>query len=171
MDTLYDPGDLVLPGRPVMILYNPSELEVVTFIPADLADAFSPGTEVEIHLPPLDRTLTGRVRNRTDRVDPASRTVEVKLTFDPPSGALPGMYAEVRVSVRNQPALVVPDTAVESLRGLRYVRVITGDNRIDRRLVRPGRELDGRVEILAGLHTGDQVLRVAADLPDSGETE
>lgn len=171
IDTLRDPGGLVMPGAPVMLLYDPERLEVVVPVPARLAGICETGRDVDCEIEALGITLPGVVRTRVRRVDPATRTVMVKLEITPPDGALPGMYVRVRLEDRPEKTVVVPASAVGSLRGMRYVRGVSSGGRVDKRLVRPGRRVGDRVEILAGLEPGDRVLREYGAGLGGGEAE
>lgn len=171
VDRLQDVGDLVMPGRPVALLYEPSRLEVVAAVPASLAARCPPGTELRCHIEALGVEVTGVVRTRQPRVDPASRTVWVKMSMDPPEGVLPGMYVRVLLEDRAVEAPVVPAKAVGRLRGLSYARVVDEHGRVDHRLVRPGRTVGDRMEILSGLEAGDRVLRDYAWSPGAGDAE
>ena len=171
MARLRDAGDLVMPGQPVAMIYDPSRLEVVVAVPVSLLALCPPGAEIACELDALGQTVTGVVRTKEPRVDPATRTARIKLTIDPVPGVLPGMFARALVPDASEPALVVPASAVGRLRGLTYARVVNGEGRVDHRLVRPGRRVGDRLEILAGLDPGERVLRAYTWTPESGEAE
>jgi RND family efflux transporter MFP subunit len=171
MDRLRDPGDLVMPGQPVALLYDPSRLEIEVAVPASLLKLFSPGTEVLCEIDALETNVTSVVRTKEPRIDPATRTALVKLTLDPPTGAVPGMFVRVRMEQGLEKTVVVPASAVGRLRSLTYARVVNEQGRIDHRLVRPGRRMEDRLEILAGLEIGEQVLRSYEWRSGGGEAE
>lgn len=159
IDTLRDPGDLVMPGHPVALLYDPDRMEVVVSAPSHQADLYTPGREWTCKIDALGKTVSGTVRTIVPRTDPATRTLMAKLEMTPPAGALPGMYVEVQVEDRLEPTLVVPDTAIGSLRGLRYVREVNAEARVSHRLVRLGRRVGNETEVLGGLEAGERVMK------------
>jgi RND family efflux transporter MFP subunit len=72
---------------------------------------------------------------------------------------LPGYFVRVRVPVDQQKdALLVPDTALGSDQGGRYVLVVNGDNTVEQRKVQTG-PLDGGLRVIeSGLKADDRVV-------------
>jgi RND family efflux transporter MFP subunit len=72
---------------------------------------------------------------------------------------LPGYFVRVRVPVRQQEtALLVPDVALGSDQGGRYVLVVNGDNVVEQRKVDVGQSVDHMVVIDSGLKADDRVV-------------
>jgi RND family efflux transporter MFP subunit len=72
---------------------------------------------------------------------------------------LPGYFVRVRVPVRQQEtALLVPDVALGSDQGGRYVLVVNGDNVVEQRKVDVGQSVDHMVVIASGLTADDRVV-------------
>jgi RND family efflux transporter MFP subunit len=71
---------------------------------------------------------------------------------------LPGYFVRVRVPVDQQEALLVPDTALGSDQGGRYVLVVTSENNVEQRKVTTG-PLDGGLRVIeSGLKADDRVV-------------
>jgi multidrug efflux pump subunit AcrA (membrane-fusion protein) len=72
---------------------------------------------------------------------------------------LPGYFVRVRVPIdKEQNALLVPDTALGSDQGGRYVLVVTPDNVVEQRKVQAG-PLDGGLRVIEnGLKGDDRVV-------------
>jgi len=72
---------------------------------------------------------------------------------------LPGYFVRIRVPVdRQQNALLVPDTALGSDQGGRYVLVVNADNVVEQRKVQTG-PLDGGLRVIeSGLGPDDRVV-------------
>jgi len=72
---------------------------------------------------------------------------------------LPGYFVRVRVPIdKEQSALLVPDTALGSDQGGRYVLVVTSDNVVEQRKVQAG-PLDGGLRVIeSGLKGDDRVV-------------
>ncbi len=71
---------------------------------------------------------------------------------------LPGYFIRVRVPIDQQDALLVPDTALGSDQGGRYVLVVTGNNTVEQRKVETG-PLDGGLRVIdSGLKADDRVV-------------
>ncbi len=162
LETLKDSGDQVLPGRPVLVMYDPQQLEAVVSVPESLASHFEQGAEATCWIEALGLETEATVRVLVPGADPASRTVLAKLEADLPKRAVPGMYAQVAVDAEPDNAVLVPRSAVERVRQLDFVRVVGEDNRVSRRIVRLGRSLGEDVIVLAGLRASERVIRQAS---------
>jgi multidrug efflux pump subunit AcrA (membrane-fusion protein) len=69
------------------------------------------------------------------------------------------MYAEVTLNVkRTGNALVVPVQAVDRDGPQPVITVLNAQNRVEKRIVKTGVATANRVEILSGLHDGEQVI-------------
>lgn len=114
------------------------------------------------------RTFSGRVDQILPQVDPATRTVKVRLALSNPGLALkPGMYVNVDISSSLGRQLVVPSSAVLQS-GQRAIAFIDrGEGSLEPRVVTTGPEVDGATVILSGLTRGDRVVSSANFLVDS----
>jgi RND family efflux transporter MFP subunit len=108
-------------------------------------------------VPTLNRNFPGVVARFTDKLMPATRTMDTEVDVPNPSLVLiPGMYAEVDLTLarRNQ-VLVVPSAAVDAAG---RVMVVTPDNHVEVRKIDVGMESADRVEVKRGLNAGDLVV-------------
>jgi multidrug efflux pump subunit AcrA (membrane-fusion protein) len=73
---------------------------------------------------------------------------------------LPGYFARVRVPLLQDetPALLVPDTALGSDQGGRYVLVVSAENSVEQRKVTAGPLALGLRVIETGLHPNDRIV-------------
>jgi len=163
-------GQQVAPG---MTLYTIADLSTVWV----LADVYEyeigwvkTGDKAEIAVPAYPgRKFSGRVAFIAPVLDPATRTVKVRLEFANPRGELkPEMFAnaEIFTSARAK-AVTVPKEAV--IRGGRrdVVIVARGGGLFAPREVTLGYEGDGYYEIAGGLTEGEEVVTSAQFLIDS----
>ena len=120
------------------------------------------GAEVEVNLAALPgRVLKGRVDRVGGRVDPASRTVPVRIVLANAGGVLrPGMSASARVPMAGGAGetLVVPTGALQRLGDTWVVFIPKDPGHFEIRPVGRGRDLAGEVEVLSGLRAGDRVV-------------
>ena len=158
VDRFAEPGDTVQPGQKILSLYNPFSLRVEARVREGLALALSPGEELAVTIPVVERAFTARIEEIVPAADPGSRTFEVKASLAAQDGLLPGMYARLEVPAGKRRLLLVPADRVRQV-GQLDVLWIAGDTGPERRFARLGplRE-DGQVEILAGVAAGEQVL-------------
>jgi Cu(I)/Ag(I) efflux system membrane fusion protein len=114
------------------------------------------------------RSWSGRVELIDPTVSSRTRTLQVRLSVDNRDGALrPGMYGRVRVVVRGEPGLSVPDEAVVRAGEHEYVFLARAGGRFEPRMVWTGRAEGDRVQVLGGLAEGDTVVASASFLIDS----
>jgi RND family efflux transporter MFP subunit len=157
-------GDMALPGRPLLTLYDPAALRVAAAIPqaavARSGDAFAPEAEI----PGLAASRVKPLRVQLlPTVDVASQTLELRLDLPPDTGAAPGMFARAWLPGRGSAAgfgetrLFVPSQALLRRSELAAVYVIGGDGKPLLRQVRPGRSVGSQVEILSGVAAGERV--------------
>jgi RND family efflux transporter MFP subunit len=161
-----DTGALIQAGTsnagsaPVVKLAQVSTLRLRLPVPDEMVPLVTDGETANIRIDALDRTLTGKVTRTTDALDPATRTMQVEVDVPNRDGSLsPGMYAEVTLDVKHaEDALVVPVQAVDRSAQQPTVLVVTPQGRVDKRTVQTGLATANRVEILGGLHEGEQVI-------------
>jgi Cu(I)/Ag(I) efflux system membrane fusion protein len=117
--------------------------------------------------------LPGRLwRGRLDLVyptlDAASRTAQVRMTFDNPDLELkPEMFAQVDIESDQGTRLAVPEEAVLSSGARDIVFVETAPGTFEPRAVTIGLRISGSVEITAGLVEGELVVASGNFLIDS----
>lgn len=114
------------------------------------------------------RHFNGRIDQILPQVDPATRTVRVRLVFSNPGVVLkPGMYVTVDIAVSLGRQLVIPASAVLQA-GTRAIAFIDhGNGNLEPRTIEIGLQLDDSIVVLNGLKPGDRVVNSANFLVDS----
>lgn len=159
-------GSVLAAGEPVFTLIDPRTVWVLAYVDESKAGEIAIGQPAEIVLRSLPgRRVKGRVARiqiESDRVN-EERRVEVAFE-DVPQDFHLGEQAEVYITATTLPqALLVPESAFESLANSRGTVWAVEDGRLIRRDLALGhRLLDGRWEILSGTPDGASVL---ASLP------
>ena len=92
-------------------------------------------------------------------VDPSTGTLAARAILDNADRALlPGYFVRVRIPSPPAPALLVPDVAIGSDQGGRYVLVVNKDNVVEQRRVDPA-QLIGELRVVrTGLTKDDRVV-------------
>jgi RND family efflux transporter MFP subunit len=158
VDRFAEPGDTASPGQKLLALYNPFSLQVEAWVREQLALALTPGAELQVEVPSVQRTFTARIEEIVPAADPGSRSFLVRAILPSDQTLLPGMYARLQVFAGYRPQLLVPADRVASVGQLDVVWV-ANDGVIERRFVRLGQPgPDGMVEVISGLAPGDLVL-------------
>lgn len=161
LDTSVQAGDLALPGRALLTLYQPGQLRAVAYVPASRVAEVSAAAQVQVVLPD-GRLLTPVAREMLPTADPVSQTVEWRLPLPAAaSGLRPGLMVRVRASGAAASAvgparLSVPRAALLRRGELTAVYVASGSG-FTLRAVRVGASLADSVEVVAGLRAGERI--------------
>lgn len=159
-------GDMAMPGRPLLTLYDPGALRVTAAVPQTVAGRpILPGA-IRVELPGLDLDRRWVVPSRVTvlpTVDAATHTTQLRL--DLPAGtpvASPGMFARVWLAAPAEPGgagqrLYVPASAVLRRAEMTGVYVIDPQGRPALRQVRLGPVLERDIEILSGVAAGERI--------------
>ena len=161
IESLVNSGDFVEFGATLFRIADMSTVWAdIHIFEKDLASV-GPGSEVVIRLSAYPaRELKGRLFQIGNVVDEKTRTVEGRIELANPDGRLkPGMYLEADLqSAADTTALFVPGGAVLDLQHKKIVFVRTAPNTFAPRDVEIGLALDGYVEIVKGLKSGESVV-------------
>jgi membrane fusion protein, copper/silver efflux system len=103
--------------------------------------------------------LSARVSYIQPQVDPATRTLKVRLELANPGYKLkPDMYVDVVFHTKGLPRLTVPAEAVLDTGTTKTVFVDRGNGYFEPRKVETGQRTSDRVEILRGLSEGERIV-------------
>jgi Cu(I)/Ag(I) efflux system membrane fusion protein len=163
-------GMYIQPNTTIMSLADLSSVWLQAEVFESQADWVADGQAAEARLEYLPGTVfSGQVDYVYPVLDPATRTLRVRLRFDNPDERLkPNMYARVSIYGRLKPrALSIPREALIPAPGNDRVVLSLGDGRFHVHEVLTGLESGDYVEILAGLEEGDLVVTSAQFLIDS----
>jgi RND family efflux transporter MFP subunit len=156
-------GDMAMPGRPLLTIYDPAALRVTAAVPQSALARLAPGKPIKIQFSglPADRQWAAPARvTLLPTADPGTHTTEIRL--DLASGDVqvtPGTFARVWLPVQGAatPRLYVPATAIVRRAEMTGVYVIDSNGHPVLRQVRLGRGVDETIEILSGVTAGERV--------------
>jgi membrane fusion protein, heavy metal efflux system len=155
-------GQLADPARPLVRVGDLRELWLVAHAFERDAVRIAPGAEARVKLTALPgRELTGKVTLVGSSVEPASRTIPIRIVLANEDGLLrPGMSATVRVPLSGGDAsiLSVPAAALQRLADGWVVFLPRGEGSFAVRPVGRGRDLGGEVEVVSGLRADERVV-------------
>jgi HlyD family secretion protein len=167
-----EPGDVVQPGRELMVLAPAGETQAVVQIDeknlAQLALGQSALGSADAY--PRER-FSARLVYINPGVDPLRGAVEVKLAIpDPPAYLRQDMTVSIDIEVARRSGVVtVPAEAVHDASGAApWVLAIENGHAV-RRPVKLGLKGEGRVEVAAGLAPGERIAAGANGLTKPGD--
>ena len=112
--------------------------------------------------------FTGKVAYLYPAVNPQSRTMQARIVVPNNKGRLrPGMYADVVIDLGATEGISVPADALVDTGEAQYVFVALPGGRFEPRPVTVGARTADRVQILRGVHPGENVVTTANFLIDS----
>ena len=159
-------GDLAAPGKPLLMIENPTILQLEVAVPQSMASKIHYDDRLNVLIDPEDVELLGTVTEIAPAADPISRTLQVKVDFPEHSGLKSGQFARLSVPLGERQWLRIPASALLQRGQLEIVFVVV-DQRAQFRLVKTGKHVGGSVEILSGLQSGEAfVVDGAAQLID-----
>jgi len=158
-ERLAEPGDLALPGRPLLTIQDPKNLRLEANVREYLISYLGVGVDVICRFEaPLDLRCETKVEERAPEADPATRTFLVKAPMPVDTEARPGNFGRLRFRTGEREVLLVPAAAVRRIGQLETVRVIDEAGRVLVRHVRTGRAHGDMREVLSGLTAGEGVV-------------
>lgn len=99
-----------------------------------------------------DFAYAGEIDSADNRLDADTGTLRLRAVFDNPDRAIvPGTFVRLRIPTGREQAVLVPDLAVGTDQGGRYVLVVGDDNVVERRAVEVGVLVDRMRRITSGL--------------------
>jgi RND family efflux transporter MFP subunit len=161
-----EPGDFASPDRAIFAMEDPSLLRLEINVAESLANSVQLGNPFRIEVAGADADLEGKVSEISPSADVGSRTFLIKLDLPNTEALRAGQFGRAFLPRGNRTAILVPDASVISRGQMDYVFVVA--EKIARlRIVRTGKTLEGKTEILAGLDGGETiVLNPSQELQD-----
>ena len=147
-------------ASPILVLQESGALEAILNVPEATPVAVRPGDSVRLFVEGLPDAIEAKVSAVSQRVDPGTRTYEVRADVEDASGQLKaGSYARAELSVaRSEPRPVVHRSAVMTRDGRSFVLKVE-DGIVHYAPVRVGVSEGEQVELLSGVAPGDVVVR------------
>ncbi|MEA1052936.1 efflux RND transporter periplasmic adaptor subunit [Lamprobacter modestohalophilus] len=168
-------GALVEPGDVITTLDDDRSMKLDFPVPSLFLPSLKPGLAIEARSPALgNRRFEGEVSSVASRIDPVTRTIQVRARIDNPERTLrPGLLMQVELLRDPREAVMVPEAAILQ-RGAEHAVLVVeegadGEMTAERRPVEVGLRRPGEVEILAGLKLGERVITHGADKARPGQ--
>ncbi|PND36719.1 efflux RND transporter periplasmic adaptor subunit [Paucibacter aquatile] len=152
-------GDMAMPGRPLLTVYDPRALRVSAHLAQSLAAQLRDQSGLRVELPGQSQAVVPQGYQLLPAVDANAHTMELRIDLPALPGLVPGMFARVQLpaSLSSASQLRVPQSAVLSRAEMSGVYVINAEGKPLLRQVRLGAVKGGQVEVLSGLNPGERI--------------
>ncbi|MBJ6723730.1 efflux RND transporter periplasmic adaptor subunit [Geomonas sp. Red875] len=160
-----EPGQTVFPGTPLLTIEGEDGYRLEVAAPESLLGKVKPGDKVDLTLE--QGPAAARIAEVVPTVDPSTRTFLVKLDLAA-KGLRSGSYGKALFRTGARPAIAVPARAVVERGALTSVWAVGKDGIARMRLIKVGRPLGDRVEVISGLTSGDRVVTAGAEKVTDG---
>ncbi len=178
-DIITEQGTVVSAGQtPVIRLVNLNDMYISAEIPEVYIGSVSEGKNVEIFFPVLGDTLSARVRQVGNYINPTNRTFKIEVNVPNKNKKIkPNLTAKLKINDYSNPeAILIPQSVLsENANGDQYVYVasnMNGNNEAvaKRTFVTTGKTQGDFVEILEGISNGDTLVQEGARSVKDGQS-
>jgi RND family efflux transporter MFP subunit len=155
-----DPGTMATPGLPLLVVDQAGAFRLDVDLDASRVAAIGPGHAASVRIDGAGESapwIDGRV-TEIARLDTASPSFRVRIEVPARPGDRAGLFGRARLRAAARDALALPSGAVIRRGQLTLVFVASAEGIARLRTVRAGETLDGRVEVLAGVAEGEEVV-------------
>jgi len=154
---LKEPGDMGLPGMPIVSLQTPQGLRLEADVPSTCAGRYSIGMNVNVRIDTLGQTTSAQIDEISPEIDPQTRTQLIKIALPAMAGLQPGYFGWLEQACDRHEALLIPAAAVQYIGQLEVVKVLSEGRQLMRH-IRTGKTFGDQVEVISGLHEGETVI-------------
>jgi len=154
---LKQPGDMGLPGIPVVTLQTPQGLRLEADVPATCAGRYRTGMNVTVRIDTLGLSTNAQIDEISPEVDPQTRTQLIKIALPAIAGLQPGYFGWLEQACDQHDALLIPADAVQHIGQLEVVKVLSEGRHVMRH-IRTAKTFGDRIEVISGLHAGETVI-------------
>jgi cobalt-zinc-cadmium efflux system membrane fusion protein len=153
-------GQVVQPADPVFTIADLSSVWIVANVPEEDAGLLRQGMEVAVRIPTLANQINGHLSYVAPIVDPATRTVQVRMDVANPEGIYrPDELASMTFTGHTVHKLTVPQTAVVRQENKDYIFVQTARNKFLLREIVLGEETENWRVLESCICEGESITR------------
>lgn len=166
------PGALVSPSVAIVRVFDVSRVKTLVPVTEDVLPEVHVGLMSAVTVDSFpDRQYKGQITRISPFLDPETRTADIEIEIDNPTGELkPGMFARVSIEARQpKPSLAIPRSALLTRGNSQGVFLLDDDLKTRFVPISVGRMQGDFVEVLDGLEEGTQVVTSGAQKLNEGD--
>jgi RND family efflux transporter MFP subunit len=159
---LVEPGDLALPGKPLLVVQAAGAMRLEAFVREGLISNVQPGKELSVSIEALNKSVTGVVEEVIPSADPTTRTFLVKVGLPNIIGLYPGMFGRLLVPSGTRQAILVPPESISRVGQLETI-IVREDKTWRKYFIKSGKKIEDRIEVLSGLKGNETIALLGSD--------
>ncbi|NRB59849.1 MAG: efflux RND transporter periplasmic adaptor subunit [Winogradskyella sp.] len=176
-DVITDQGTVVGPGQSQLFrLVNLDDMYIETDVPESYITNVTKGKDVEIFFPVLGKSMTAKVRQAGNFINPANRTFKVEVAVPNKERTIkPNLTAKLKINdYTSENAILIPQSIIsENSEGQQYVYTVTTKNDsvavAKQTIIETGKTSGDYIEILSGLENGSKIIEEGARSVKDGQ--
>ncbi|PKV49315.1 RND family efflux transporter MFP subunit [Aquimarina sp. MAR_2010_214] len=177
-DVITEQGSVVSPGQSALIrIVNLDDMYIETEVPERYIPSVTMGKNVEVYFPVLGKTISTKIRQVGNYINPNNRSFMVEVGIPSNGGTVkPNLTAKVKINdYTNEKAILIPQSIIsENAEGDQYTYVTSGKDAQNiaearRVIVKTGKTQGDLIEIIEGITNGDAIISEGARSVKDGQ--
>ena len=156
---MMDVGDMAAPGMPILII-GQDKLVFLSKVDEKLFNKVNLGDELKVNITTVNKEFTGKVIEKSNSIDPMSRSFSIKIEVPKDKDLSPGMYGKVYIPVKKDEKILIPKSAIVKWGQLTAVYTVDKNGVLRLTFVKLGEDYGDKVEVVSGLEKG---MKIVAD--------
>jgi membrane fusion protein (multidrug efflux system) len=159
-ERLTEPGNIAQRYSHLLTIADPSSLVTEVNVSELLIPELKEGDTAQVRIDALgDQHYPGMISRIHPSLDPVTRRGIIEVVLKPvPEGSSPGQFCRVTLTTHAGTRLTIPFRALRRDPEGEYVYAVDKGSKVERVAVTSGLRIDEQVEIISGLHEGQQVV-------------
>ncbi len=177
-DVITEQGSVATPGQTAIIrIVNLNDMYIETEVPERYIPNITKGKNVEVYFPVLGKTITTKIRQVGNYINPNNRSFTVEVSIPSEGGTVkPNLTAKVKINdYTNEKAILIPQSIIsENAEGDQYTYVTSEKDaqniaQARRVIIKTGKTQGDFIEIIEGITNGDAIISEGARSVKDGQ--
>ena len=178
-DVITEQGSVVAAGQSqIMRIVNLDHMYIETDVPENYITNVSKGKSVEVEFPILGKTISTKIRQAGNVINPSNRTFKAEIEIPNKDRSIkPNLTARLKINdYTNENALLIPQSIIsENADGEQYVYLVS-DKKANEEgvakkiIIKTGKTQGDVIEVLEGLENGAEIIKEGARSVEDGQT-
>ena len=151
-----EPGDLALPGKPLITLQTEGALRLEAYVREGLIAKVRKKQKLKVNITTLNKTFDAIVEEIVPYADPQTRTFLVKASLPVVDGLYPGMFGKLLIPAGNKEVIMIPIHAVRKIGQLEIVK-LHENNTWKNVFIQTGKIYGDQIEVLSGVSENELI--------------